>query len=378
MHTFHRVFTLLLAVLFLGQFGCRSVRYTIGDALSPDWLKSQASKDKYHVYTNNAQNYMELAGQAKRAGNYTKAMRNYRQAELQTKKALDFNSYSFKAHLVAGYALWNQETRPKCLEAVEYLEIADDLRAGEWRVHHGLARSHQLLASRDDELIDRLERKKLEASKGSRLELEALILDIRRRRQESLERALEEAHLIFKYAPDQHQAHLILGTTYAKLHIYDKAIPRLETYIEMARSTRKAYSKMERAGVLPRGISGEKSQLETLLQGNLQQDAEAKDLLATIHKNQGDYLTALKYLDAIYEVNPKAPAKYLPPRAFVKDKLGDHAGAVKDMDLFLKKLGAADHGYDEVVRRAQADREKYASRAPVIPRTSGLEPGPIK
>ena len=378
MHTFHRVFTLLLTVLLLGQFGCRSVRYKIGDALSPDWLKSQATMDKYHVYTNNAQNYMDLAGRAKQQGKYPKAMRNYRQAEMQARKALEFNGYSFKAHLIAGDAQWNQETRAKCLEAVEFLEKANDLRTGEWRVHRGLARAHQLLASRDDDLIDRLERDKLKVSKGNRLEMEARILDIRRRRQESLERTLREAQKIFEAAPDQPQAHLILGTTYDKLHTYDKAIPRLETYLEMARSTRKAYRQWEKDGVLPRGVSGPKSQLENLLQGNLQQDAEAKDLLATIYKNQGDYLQALKYLNAIYEVNPQAPAKYLPPRAFIKDKLGDPAGAVKDMDLFLQKLGAADHEFDEVIRRAMADREKYASRAPLIPRTSGVKPGPIR
>ena len=100
-------------------------------------------------------------------------------------------------------------------------------------------------------------------------------------------------------------------------------------------------------------------------------EAKLKDKLSEKQQIEGGVMWTAKhkYDDKLFKVYSLA---------FVKDKLGDHTGAVKDMNLFLKKLGAADHNYDEVVKRAMADRDKYASRIPVIPRTSGMGPGSIK
>jgi tetratricopeptide (TPR) repeat protein len=354
-----RFILLVLGVGLLLPVGCRSTRYAIGDFFSPDWMKSQETKDAYAVYTSNGQRYYELASEARADGDAVKALRNFRLAEVQFKKALDFDSYSFKAHLGAGFALLQQETPEKCLEAIDYLEKADDLRSGEWRVHYGLASAYRNLAARTGELLDRLETRKLAAAPADRPAVDAQILAVQAERRGYLENTLKEAHRLLDVAPEQHQAFLLIGTASAGLQRYDEAITNLERWLTLARQTREVYEKWQREGVLPRGVTGSSEELEKKIRANRIRDAEAKDLLASVYKARGEYPKALEQLNAIYEANPSAPPRYLPARAWIKAKLGDYPGAVADLDRFLKALGRSGRDYDEVVRRAMEQRDSY-------------------
>lgn len=354
---------IVLAVL-LGSFsGCRSTRYSIGMFFSPDWMRTQESMDKYALYTNNAQHYYQIGTTALMSDDDpVKARRSFRQAETQFKQALEYDSWSFKAYLGAGFAMFAQDTRGKCLEAVDYLEIAEDLRGGEWRVEYGLARCNQLLARQNGARANALEARQPDASEGEKLQIEARIRDLNHQRNEFLEQSLVHAHGILKRAPDQHQGFLLIGTTCSELHQYGEAIPNLKKYIALAKQTREVFLKWKKEGVLPAGLTGSSDELNQKIQNNLKHDGEAKSLLATIYKNQGDYLHALEYLDSIYEVNPSAPGRYLPARAWVKTRLDDYRGAVDDLDHFIRTLGASGRNYDSLVRRAMADREKYMTK----------------
>lgn len=355
--------TFAVLALAMTSQGCRSFRYQVGDALSPDWMKSSATKERYALYTNNAQNYYDLAGQAMLEGDAQKARRNYYQAEAQFKHALDYDSYSFKAHLGAGYAMLAQETYEKVEESIEFLEVADDLRPGEWRVSHGLARAHQILARMDGEEMDRLTARRERASEGDRVALDAKVAALKAGRMRHLQNSLDRTHQLMRDAPDQHQGYVLLGTTYALLHQYDRAIQNLETYIEKARTSRVAWRKMRRAGVLPEGVTGSMDQVDQKIRRNLVKDAEAKDLLATIYKNRGEYKKAIAMIDSIYEVNPAALPKFLPARAQMKAKVGDYDGAVEDLNVFIRKLSNAGYGYDDLVKRAMFMRTEYAEQA---------------
>jgi len=112
--------------------------------------------------------------------------------------------------------------------------------------------------------------------------------------------------------------------------------------------------------VLPRGVTGTMSQVDQKIRRNLIQDAEAKDLLATIYKNRGQYRKAIETLDSIYEVNPTAVPRYLPARAQMKAKVGDYEGAIEDLNKFVRKLGGSGYSYDDVVKRAMFLRAEYA------------------
>lgn len=369
----------LLAVL-LGSFtGCRSTRYSIGKFFSPDWMISQETKDRYALYTNNAQNYYQIGTEALLTDeDMVKARRSFRQAEVQFKQALEYDSWSFKAHLGAGFAMFNQDTREKCLEAIDYLEIAEDLRSGEWRVELGLTRSYQLLARENSTRAGALEARQPRVTEGEKLQIEARVRDLNHERVGFLEQALKHAHGIVKRAPDQSRGILLIGMTCADLHRYEEAIPSLKQYIAQAKQTREMFEKWKNEGVLPAGFTGTKGELNQKIQNNLKHDAEAKDLLALIYKNQGDYVNALEYLESIYEVNPSAPKRYLPSRAWIKARLGDYRGAVDDLDNFIRSLGATGRRYDSLVRRAMADREQYMKKLMRGPGRGKATPEPVK
>ena len=354
---------LLLGLALILTMGCRSTRYDIGKFFSPDWMRSSDSKEKYTLYTNSAQNYIDLGSTALDKNDPSKARRHFRQAEVQFKKAIESDGYSFKAHLGTGFALLKQNTREKVLEGIDYLQIANDLRPGEWRVHYGLASAHQTLARLDGAVLDgllvRLKAARIESDK---LLLEGNIHEVQSRRNAELESALLEAREIQKHAPDQHQAFFIIGTTCADLGRFNEATENLNRFVQLAKQTRDVYECWKKAGALPRGWTGKKSELDRKIHKNLVLDAEAKDLLAALYRDQGDYLKALDFLNAIYETNPHALPRFLPARAQVKAKLGDYAGAVSDLDRYLRALGKADQEYDATARRATLLREEYMAR----------------
>ncbi|MBN2492381.1 MAG: tetratricopeptide repeat protein [Planctomycetes bacterium] len=363
--------------------GCRSTRYAIGDFLSPDWMTSQASREAYATYSNLAQRHIDQASQARADGDPQRALRHFRQAEVQFKKALDYDSYSLKAHLGAGFALFQQAAEllryrrnddqqesieKKCLEAIDYLEKAADLRSGEWRVHYGLASAYRNLATLAGVRLDRLE-----AASADPPLRDAEILTAQQQRRSYLEHTLAEARRLQEVAPEQHQSYLLIGMTCANLQRYDEAIAHLEQWLTYARQTREVYEKWQQAGVLPRGVTGSRQELEQKILTNRIRDAEARDALASVYRARGDYAKALECLNAIYAINPGAPPRYLPARAWIKARLGDYAGAVADMDRFLSALRRAGREFDDDVRRAMEERDSYlAMSRGASPQSSAL------
>lgn len=354
---------LLLTVI--GLTGCRSTRYSIGAFFSPDWLKSKETKDRYLVHSNNAQNFYSLGTEAKSRGDMRRAIRSYRQAETQFKRAIEYDGYSFKAHLGAAYAMMQQGTPDKYIEAIDYLGIAEDLRGGDWRVYFGLARCYLDLAVLDGRLIDRLRAKKSGLSESDRMVVDARILAARERITANLEEALEQTDYIKRYSPDQHQAFLITGLASAQLHRYDEAIPNLKRYIDMAERSRQVWRKWLEKGpssAVRGNREASREELRLKIQKNLIWDAEAKDVLATIYKNKGEYAKAIKLIDSIYETNPNALPRFMASRAQLKAETGDYAGAVDDLDRFLRALGRSGHEYDELVDRTMKLRREYVSK----------------
>ncbi len=356
-------FAALAAVI--ATTGCRSTRYSIGDALSPDWLKSSDTKQKYALYTNNAQNYYDLGSRALAAGDGRKALRNFGQAEAQFKKALDYEGYSFKAHLGAAYAMMNQASRVKLLESIEYLGIADDLRSGDWRVKHGYARAYQMLAKIDGDEINKLQDAKSNARPDQTLHLDARIGELQNRRRGYLAQTLTYTDEMMAAAPEQHQGFLLRGTTNAELGDYPTAIKNLEKFLELAEESRSVYEKWRKDG-RPKGATGDESDLERLIRRNLERDAEARSLLGTVHYTQGDYAKAVAILSSIYEINPSAPGRYRPEIAQSLAKLGRYRDAIAQMDLFIRALGRSGHDYDEIVRRAMAMKERYLQQMAAV------------
>jgi tetratricopeptide (TPR) repeat protein len=361
-----RAVLLFLTIAVIGLAGCRSTRYSIGAFFSPDWLKSKETKDRYTIHSNNAQNYYSLGTDSRSQGDMRRAARNYRQAETQFKRAIEYDGYSFKAHLGAAFAMKQQGTREKLIEAIDYLEIAEDLRSGDWRVYYGLADCYQRLAGLDGEMIDRLEAQKPGLSEADRMVADAQILAARERRTGYLETALDQTENIKRYSPDQHQAFFITGIAAAQLHRYDQAIPNLQKFIQLARQSREVYTKWLDKG-LPPSVRGNRQdsreELRMKIQKNLMKEAEAKDILATIYKNQGDYAKALEYLDSIYEANPRALPRFLAARAQIKAEMGDFSGAVDDLDTFIRALGRSGHEYDAIVDRAMKLRRDYLAKS---------------
>lgn len=364
-HVSRAALTFLMLVV-VGLTGCRSTRYAIGSFFSPDWLKSKDTKDRYLVHSNNAQNYYSLGTDALFKGDTQRAMRNYRQAETQFKRAIEYDGYSFKAHLGAAFAMKQQRTRDKLIEALDYLGIADDLRSGDWRVYYGFADCYLLLATLDGQLIDRLGAQLPKLSESDRMVANAQMVAAKERRTGYLELALSQTENIKRYSPDQHQAFLITGLASAQLHRYDEAIPNLERYIEMAKRSREVYRKWLDKGV-PKSVRGDREgsreELRTKIQKNLMEDAKAKDILATIYKYRGDFAKAVKWIDSIYEANPQALPRFLAARAQLKAEMGDYPGAVEDMDAFLRALGRSGHEYDAIVQRAMQLRREYLAKA---------------
>lgn len=376
LHSARRTAVALAALaVILATTGCRSARYSIGDALSPDWLKSSDTKQKYTLYTNNAQNYYDLGSRALAAGDGRKALRNFGQAEAQFKKAMEFEGYSFKAYLGAAYAMMNQASRIKLLESIEYLGIADDLRSGDWRVKHGYARAYQMLAKIDGDEINQLEDAKMDARPDRAMQLDGRIGELQHRRRGYLAKTLTYTDEMMEAAPEQHQGYLLRGTTNAELGDYPTAISNLQKFLELAEQSRAVYEKWRKDG-RPQGATGDESDLDRLIRRNLERDAEARSLLGTVYYTQGEYGRAVSILSSIYEINPDAPARYRPEIAQSLAKLGRYREAIAQMDVFIRALGRSGHDYDEIVRRAMAMKDRYLQQMAAI--ETGAKPTSAK